>query len=428
MAEQGHGGLNPGSFLEAVFTAAAQKTLTSESALRLIFLSRKAGDKGYAWWTRAKLAAHWEVHKTTITRDYEQWAERGLVKLRPNPLKASAKLIIFPWSKVWDDAVWEDPEKVASMLADLCEAFDRKSREGRMRATQKGRTDATLSAGSPLSENQKGKELQAAGSNINYDSNRAIPRKPPGDPGRQGDRPQESPGLTGVQHDETTDGFREMQALLARNRVNVQPGQIRDLIQAGGAQGLTLEGVFAFVEDKLKQKRDQQDPVYSATLLVNAINDDVDLHRWAATRQRCSLFFEQRNRAAESPFSVHDLKAHLSSGAKALRALPEYNGITTDLDLLIADIDVQFRNLEALDQSLTGLEERIAVIALAEKSQSELAQAKRDLDSQLRPYREKMTGEQLARLERKYIERWLFESNDLPRLRLFYLTSSEVAA
>jgi hypothetical protein len=42
-----------------------------------------------------------------------------------------------------------------------------------------------------------------------------------------------------------------MQALLARNHVKVQPGQIQDLIGAGRAWGLTLEGAFAFVEDKL---------------------------------------------------------------------------------------------------------------------------------------------------------------------------------
>src|SRR5437868_1062698 len=108
-----------GSLLDAVLVAAARGTITQESALRLIFLIRKAGEKGYAWWKRTKLAEHWRVHKTTITRDYEQWAKLGFVKLRPNPFKASAKLVTFPWSNVWDDLVWSDLDKVASMLPDL---------------------------------------------------------------------------------------------------------------------------------------------------------------------------------------------------------------------------------------------------------------------------------------------------------------------
>ena len=95
----------PSSFLDAVLDAAAHGGITPESALRLVFLTRKAGEKGYVWWKRTRLAKHWDVHKTTITRDYEQWVELGFVKLRPNPFKASAKLVIFPWANVWDDTV-----------------------------------------------------------------------------------------------------------------------------------------------------------------------------------------------------------------------------------------------------------------------------------------------------------------------------------
>ena len=102
---------SPGDFVDKILDAAAHRTITQESALRLIFLARKAGTKGYTWWKRIKLAEHWDVHKTTITRDYEQWVPLGFVKLRPNPFKASAKLITFPWCKVWDDALWGGPGK-----------------------------------------------------------------------------------------------------------------------------------------------------------------------------------------------------------------------------------------------------------------------------------------------------------------------------
>jgi DNA-binding transcriptional MocR family regulator len=67
-----------------------------------------------------------DVHKTTITRDYEQWTALGFVKRRPNPFKASAARLIFSWSPVWDDQVWTDHERVASLRPEL-RHFEKKS-------------------------------------------------------------------------------------------------------------------------------------------------------------------------------------------------------------------------------------------------------------------------------------------------------------
>ena len=53
--------------------------------------------------------------------------------------------------------------------------------------------------------------------------------------------------------------------------------------------------------------------------------------------------------------------------------------------------------------------------------EDELLAARRELDLQLRPYRGRMTADQLAMLERQYLDRRLFESAGLPRLSLFYL-------
>ena len=50
-----------------------------------------------------------------------------------------------------------------------------------------------------------------------------------------------------------------------------------------------------------------------------------------------------------------------------------------------------------------------------------LDKARRELDSQLRPYRGKMSAEQLSMLERQYLDRRLLEQSSLPRLSLFYL-------
>jgi hypothetical protein len=62
----------------------------------------------------------------------------------------------------------------------------------------------------------------------------------------------------------------------------------------------------------------------------------------------------------------------------------------------------------------------IAAARLAQ-SDDELAAARREFDLQLRPYRSKMSAEQISMLQRQFLDRRLLEASALPRLSLFYL-------
>ena len=74
-----------------------------------------------------------------------------------------------------------------------------------------------------------------------------------------------------------------------------------------------------------------------------------------------------------------------------------------------------------LEQRLTVLEEKMIAIARAGQTEEQLLEARQELEKQLRPYRGKMTAEQLAMLEKQYLERNLLEKAGLPRLSLFYM-------
>ena len=74
-----------------------------------------------------------------------------------------------------------------------------------------------------------------------------------------------------------------------------------------------------------------------------------------------------------------------------------------------------------MERRLTALEEKMIAIARTRQSNEEFLQARRELDLQLRPYRGKMTAEQLSMLEKQYLERQVLASAGLPRLSLFYL-------
>jgi hypothetical protein len=78
-------------------------------------------------------------------------------------------------------------------------------------------------------------------------------------------------------------------------------------------------------------------------------------------------------------------------------------------------------DLEDLERRLTVMEQRMIALARTRESEEDALAARRELDAQLRPYRGKMTAEQLSMLERQYLERRLLEAARLPRLSLFYL-------
>jgi hypothetical protein len=124
-------------------------------------------------------------------------------------------------------------------------------------------------------------------------------------------------------------------------------------------------------------------------------------------------------RETPPPFPLDDLRAYLERNAAALPA--GYEEIGAALLRLAAEIPGHYSDLEALEQRLTVLEEKMIATARTQQSEEEMFQSRAELDRQLRPYRGKMTADQLAMLEKQYLERHLLEKAGLPRLSLFYM-------
>ena len=123
---------------------------------------------------------------------------------------------------------------------------------------------------------------------------------------------------------------------------------------------------------------------------------------------------------APAPFSAAELEGYLAGNAVAVSAtgFPE---IAAALKKLAGEAEQHLADLEQLEQRLTALEEKLIATLKSAQSEEQLFTARRELDAQLRPYRGKMSAEQLAMLERQYLERRLLEQSRLPRLSLFYM-------
>jgi hypothetical protein len=79
-------------------------------------------------------------------------------------------------------------------------------------------------------------------------------------------------------------------------------------------------------------------------------------------------------------------------------------------------------DLEDLERRLTILDEKIHALLVSEAPEELLLKIRREVDGQLAMYRRKMKAEQLAMVEKQYMQKRLLDEFGLPRLSLFYLS------
>jgi hypothetical protein len=129
------------------------------------------------------------------------------------------------------------------------------------------------------------------------------------------------------------------------------------------------------------------------------------------------------NAAGQAPFAEDDLRAYLQAGAAKLRNRPEqlFHEIAAALDGLAAASAQHLANVEDLERRLTALEDKMVAAARTLQSDETLYAIRESLDRELKPYRGKMTAEQLSMLEHRYLDTAVLERANLPRLSLFYL-------
>ena len=122
--------------------------------------------------------------------------------------------------------------------------------------------------------------------------------------------------------------------------------------------------------------------------------------------------------SSEPPFTLDDVRSFVTGNAAALRKAGQED-LAASLDTL--DLVALYGDLEQLEQRLAAIEEKMIAHLRSSASDEALFEARRTLDQELKPYRGRMSTEQLAMLEKQFLERKLLEGSALPRLSLFYL-------
>ena len=186
------------------------------------------------------------------------------------------------------------------------------------------------------------------------------------------------------------------------------------LIESWKNGGVPLEAVQRGIDaafEKWRSRKHKTQMVNSLAFCAQAVLTEAQL--MAGTAQR------RARPDAPPPFPLEDLRNYLQLNAAALP--PAYAEIAESLTRLATEVEQHYGDIESLEQRLTVLEEKMLAAARTSQTEDQLLAARQELDRQLRPYRGKMTADQLAMLEKQYLERNLLERAGLPRLSLFYM-------
>src|SRR5437899_10671185 len=79
-------------------------------------------------------------------------------------------------------------------------------------------------------------------------------------------------------------------------------------------------------------------------------------------------------------------------------------------------------DLEDLERRLTVLDEKIQTLLTSHAPEELMLKVRREVDGQLAMYRRNMKAEQLAMVEKQYMQKRLMEEFGIPRLSLFSLS------
>jgi len=131
------------------------------------------------------------------------------------------------------------------------------------------------------------------------------------------------------------------------------------------------------------------------------------------SREEIKTYFvknmEKLTQAAKNAAAHPEMAARLTEIAKSLEANVTLPDVPGKLDL------------EDLERRLTILDDKLHAALTSHAPEEMMLKIRREVDGQLAGYRRKMKADQLALIEKQYVQKRLLEEFGLPRLSLFYL-------
>ncbi|MGB2620965.1 MAG: hypothetical protein WA857_05415 [Candidatus Acidiferrum sp.] len=139
--------------------------------------------------------------------------------------------------------------------------------------------------------------------------------------------------------------------------------------------------------------------------------------------------------ATKEPFSREELRAYFAKNAAKIVAAANGVGaaneefasrlreIAKSLDGIAALLETPGTlDLEDLERRLTILDDKLQASLMSQASDEMMLKIRREMDGQLAAYRRKMKAEQIALVEKQFVQKRLLKEYGLPRLSLYYFS------
>jgi hypothetical protein len=201
--------------------------------------------------------------------------------------------------------------------------------------------------------------------------------------------------------------------------------------KAGVPLEAALKGIDRAFESYQRSRRGAGKPLKNLAYCTDAVLEAAEEQQEAAV----GATPKAERAAASEVFSRDELKTYFAKNVACLKraaekSLQEQQEIANRLTEIAESLESSGQildspaalDLEDLERRLTILDEKINAVLTSQAPEELLLKIRREVDGQLATYRRKMKAEQLAMVEKQYIQKRLLEEFGVPRLSLFYLS------
>ncbi len=199
--------------------------------------------------------------------------------------------------------------------------------------------------------------------------------------------------------------------------------------KAGVPLTAALKGIDSAFESYQRSRRGANKPLKSLAYCTDAVLE-------AAEEAQESAAGSTRGKATTAEtFRKEDLYAYFQKNAAQMaKAAEKLKSAQPAVAELIAGVGASLHasavlldapgllDLEDLERRLTILDDKLHAALMSHASEELMLKIRREVDSQLSTYRRKMKAEQLALVEKQYLQKRLLDEYQLPRLSLFYFS------
>jgi hypothetical protein len=199
--------------------------------------------------------------------------------------------------------------------------------------------------------------------------------------------------------------------------------------KAGVPLEAVLKGIDRAFESYARSRRGAGRPLKSLAYCTDAVLEAAEEMQEAAAGGA-----PKNGRRPAEPFSREELRAYFEKNAAQVAKAAEKSGMSAGLAARLAEVARSLESsmilleapgtldLEDLERRLTVLDEKVQSALTGFATEELLLRLRREVDSQLASYRRKMKAEQLALVERQYMQKRLLDEFGLRRLSLFYFS------